>query len=424
QLQKTGIRSQASEPNAVILANAQINTCVHQSVATFIHVPALGRAADIGHLYNVITDNFVFVKGFKGPLPKHSTFSKVNISTYRIIPSCQTTSMASRHTTQRSRRSCFPYIERRLLEKFGLAESLGATHLVMGIIWGTKSRIHIRWTSTTDTSSVNHSGRFDASGYMKKVSLDVGLSLENLKQELKSNTNVDFKAYGNLALQNMTMRSFADMENMIFKLPEYTRTLNSGKGSQLPYYLISLDDLKKFKTVAENNNYPGDKISQPLRIQVSIDTEMNELCSSMIFFHGVQQERLRLLNRNYQLILQNQHLLPDGQPERVKQQLYNITTIDANLHSKLQAVFFEARNCTAGAVAKFQILKNDYMNGRSGILQDFKNTLIPLTITNRYVEPQMYMSIAFQNRVNWMVLLPQLIFCSVRSSSLPSSFPF
>ncbi|CAG7731462.1 unnamed protein product, partial [Allacma fusca] len=124
-------------------------------------------------------------------------------------------------------------------------------------------------------------------------------------------------------------------------------TVTSGKGSQLSYYLISREDLKKFKTVAENSNYYGDKTSQPLRIQVAIDTEMNELLRRMICFHGVQQERLRLLNINYQLILQIQHLLPGGQPERLKQQLHNITTLDANLHSKLQAVFFEDRNCTA-----------------------------------------------------------------------------
>ncbi|CAG7824423.1 unnamed protein product [Allacma fusca] len=175
---------------------------VQVHAADIVRIPALGKTADIGHFYDTHTDGF-FVKGFKESIPKQFTTClknpKVTFRYYRIrsfsdvLESFNINVEAKAsfrfglanleatygYAADASMTSDYQHViaaydtevttelmslnNTKVLGAINLClgKHLGVTHIVIGVVWGTQSRVHIRWVSGHDTATGTHHGNIN-----------------------------------------------------------------------------------------------------------------------------------------------------------------------------------------------------------------------------------------------------------------------
>ncbi|CAG7815581.1 unnamed protein product [Allacma fusca] len=295
---------------------------VSANVQEYLHIHALNRAADIGHLYDHVSDTFFLVKGIKGDFPS-------NFTEFVNNPLTDFTFKRVRSFSDK-------------LDSFNLD-----------------------WRSNNNVSVDSFSGSVNVAISSPKFSGEMESSYQSLRKTLTKTDNLEVSVYGNLALGKMTLKSFDDIEDYMSKVPELSKALNGGKGTPVKFIAISLDKLDRLKTAGKYFN--RESLSDEVRNSTSADEiTLYILHSKMKNQYQEQQDILRKLHQYHSKATSFEDIFPTNYADHLKitierfQQVCSIFTIEMKYLLKY------SRSSSADVLDRYDRIQHNYLQNTDG----------------------------------------------------------
>ncbi|CAF4944788.1 unnamed protein product, partial [Rotaria sp. Silwood1] len=250
---------------------------------------ALGRASQLGYLYDARKEEFCGISLFKNELPTtivssidvpHTQFEydfsdtfeqkfkkldvqaqlKVSVLAGLFKLEGSGKYLSNEKESYKSVKSTLIYSIRTKEENFSISnENLknlvsydalklpNATHVVVGIKWGANVVASFEFANKENDLKTDIEGALKAN--MEKISLSISgsASVQFTEDENRLKTSLSIKFFGDIIPQNEELpQTFEKALELMKKVPLYFQKSNNGKGKPLEYILYPLKDVERF----------------------------------------------------------------------------------------------------------------------------------------------------------------------------------
>ncbi|CAG7667468.1 unnamed protein product [Allacma fusca] len=380
---------------------------VSANVQEYLHIHALNRAADIGHLYDQVSDTFFLVKGIKGDFPSNFTefvnnpltdynFMRVRsfsdkLDSFNLDVSAQASLLFGtvevggmfNYLTETSLETDYSYAiltyrttvttELLTLYRFNVLENidtnigriLGATHFIIGVEWGTDSLFSMKWKSANNSSLGSSSGSVNVAFSSPKFAGEIESSYQSLKKALAKTSDLEVSVYGNLALGKRSLKYIEDIEDYMSKVPELAKSLNGGKGTPVKFIAISLDKLDKLKNTGKyfNKKAMADEIGNSTSVE---EVTMYILHSKMKNEYQEQQDILRKLQQYHSKATSFEDIFPTDYADHLKIKIERFQQVCKIFTIEMKYLLKSSRSSTTDVMQKYDSIQQKYFENTNG----------------------------------------------------------